>query len=105
LKAHKNEFDYKARHPRFLEYVEQAGEAYAPELVYYLDQFARAIGVERAYDYGNQWSDLSMPPKTTTVILPSRERGSVVYPEPSLQFVEEMKKARPLDELKAGGLI
>lgn len=54
LKAHKNEFDYKARHPRFLEYVGQTGEADASELVYYLDQIDRAIGVERAHDYGNQ---------------------------------------------------
>ncbi len=54
LKAHKNEFDYEARHPRFLEYVEETGEADAPELVHFLDQFARAIGVERAYDYGSQ---------------------------------------------------
>ena len=53
----------------------------------------------------NQRGDLSMPPKTSTVILPSREWGSVVYPEPSPQFVEEVKKARPLDELKAEGLI
>jgi hypothetical protein len=168
LNAHKNEFDYENRHPRFLEYVEETGEADAPELVHYLDHFARAIGVERAYDYGNQrmawlcnlftnwmgddgflwkmsgderafnmigditiiegkvskkyvddnktcididaWAknqrgDLSMPPRTSTVILPSREWGSVVYPEPSPQLIEEVKKAKPLDELKAEGLI
>jgi hypothetical protein len=168
LKAHKNEFDYEARHPRFLEYVEETGEADAPELVHFLDQFARTIGVERAYDYGsqrmawlcnlftnwigddgflwkmsgderafnmmgdvttlegkvaskyvsgknycvdieawakNQRGDLSMPPRTSTVILPSREQGPVVYPEPSPQLVEEVKKARPLEELKAEGLI
>jgi acyl dehydratase len=168
LKAHKNEFDYEGRHPRFLEHVEETGEADAPELVHYLDHFARAIGVERAYDYGNQrmawlcnlftnwmgddgflwkmsgderafnmmgdttilagrvtkkyldgnrgcvdieaWAnnqrgDLSMPPSTSTVILPSRERGSVIYPNPSMELVEEVKKARPLKELKAEGLI
>lgn len=168
LKAHKNEFDYERRHPKFLEYVEETGEADAPELVHYLDQFARAIGVERAYDYGsqrmswlcnlftnwmgddgflwkmsgderafnmmgdttviegkvvkkyfqdkkacvdieawakNQRGDISMPPRISTVILPSRQQGPVVYPEPSPGLVEEVKKARPLEELKAEGLI
>jgi len=168
LKAHKNEFDYEGRHPRFLEYVEETGEADAPELVHYLDQFARAIGAERAYDYGNQriswlcnlftnwigddgflwkmsgderafnmvgdttvlkgkvvkkyikgkkccvdieaWAknqrgEVSMPPNISTVVLPSREHGPVVYPEPSPQLVDEVKKARPLNELKAEGLI
>lgn len=168
LKAHKIEFNYETRHPRFLEYVEETGEADAPELVHYLDQFARAIGVERAYDYGNQrmswlcnlftnwigddgflwkmsgderafnmmgdttvlegrvvkkytdgkkccvdieaWAknqlgEYTMPPNVSTVILPSRENGPVVYPEPSPQLVDEVKKARTLDELKAEGLI
>jgi hypothetical protein len=136
--------------------------------VHYLDQFARAIGVERAYDYGNQrmswmcnlftnwmgddgflwkmsgderafnmmgdttvlegkvvkkyvegkkycvdiesWAknqrgDNSMPPNVSTVILPSREGGPVVYPEPSAQLADEVKKARPLNELKTEGLI
>jgi hypothetical protein len=168
LKAHKNEFDYEARHPRFLEYVEETGEADAPELVHFLDQFARAIGVERAYDYGsqrmawlcnlftnwmgddaflwkmngderafnmmgdvtilegrvikkhvvngrhcvdieawarNQRDENTMPPRISTVILPSRKAGPVVYPEPSPQLVDEVNRARPLEELKAQGLI
>lgn len=168
LKAHKNEFDYERRHIKFLEYVEETGEADAPELVHYLDQFARAIGVERAYDYGNQrmawlcnlftnwvgddgflwkmsgderafnmmgdttiiegkvvkkyidgnkfcvdieaWAKnqndtVSMPPRVSTVILPSRNSGAAIYPEPSQKLVEEVKNARPLDELIAGGLI
>ncbi len=168
LKAHKNEFDYEARHPRFLEYVAETGEADAPELVHFLDQFARAIGVERAYDYGtqrmawlcnlftnwmgddgflwkmsgderafnmmgditvlegkvakkyidggrhcvdveawarNQRDEKTMPPRMSTVILPSREAGPVVYPEPPAQLVEEVKRARPLDELRGAGLI
>jgi acyl dehydratase len=168
LKAHRNEFDYEARHPRFLEYVEETGEADAPELVHFLDQFARTIGVERAYDYGsqrmawlcnlftnwigddgflwkmsgderafnmmgdvtvlegkvvkkyihdvrhfvdveawakNQRDEKTMPPRISTVILPSREAGPVVYPEPSPQLIEEVKRARPLEELKAQGLI
>ncbi len=168
LKAHKNEFDYEARHPSFLEHVEETGEDDAPELVHYLDQFARAIGVERAYDYGNQrmswlcnlftnwmgddgflwkmsgderafnmmgdttilegkivkkytegkkycvdieaWAknqrdEVSMPPKISTVILPSHEKGPAVYPDPSPQLVDEVKRARPLNELKAEGLI
>ena len=168
LKAHKNEFDYEARHPKFLEYVEETGEADAPELVHYLDQFARVIGVERAYDYGsqriawlcnlftnwmgddgflwkmcgderafnmigdttiiegrvikkyidnrkscvdieawakNQKGDVTMPPRISTVILPSHSTGPVFYPEPPRQLVEEVKKARPLEELRAEGLI
>ncbi len=168
LKAHKNEFDYEARHPSFLEYVAETGEADAPELVHYLDQFARAIGVERAYDYGNQrmswlcnlftnwmgddgflwkmsgderafnmmgdttvlegrvvkkyvaenkycvdieaWAknqlgEVTMPPNTSTVILPYRENGPVIYPEPSSQLVDEVKRAKPLNELRAEGLI
>ncbi|UCD09924.1 MAG: hypothetical protein JSU79_04580, partial [Dehalococcoidales bacterium] len=153
---------------RFLEYVGETGEEDAPELVHYLDQFARAIGVERAYDYGNQrmswlcnlftnwmgddgflykmsgderafnmmgdttilegkvvkkfvegticfvdieaWAknqigEVTMPPNISTVILPSRDNGPVVYPEPSPQLIEEVKRARPLDELRAEGLI
>ena len=168
LKAHKNEFNYEARHPSFLEHVAETGEDDAPELVHYLDQFARAIGVERAYDYGNQrmswmcnlltnwigddgflwkmsgderafnmmgdvtilegrvvkkyiegnrhcvdiesWAknqrgDTTMPPNSSTVILPSRKIGMVVYPEPDPKLVEEVRQARPLNELRAEGLI
>jgi hypothetical protein len=168
FKAHKSEFDYERRHMKFLEYVEETGEADAPELVHYLDQFAKAIGVERAYDYGSQrmawlcnlftnwmgddgflwkmsgderafnmvgdttiiegkvvkkyildkkacvdieaWAKnqnglISMPPNISTVILPSREQGPVTYPKPSSQLIEEVKKARPLKELIAEGLI
>ncbi len=168
LKAHKNEFDYEARHTKFLEYIEETGEADAPELVHYLDQFAKAIGVERAYDYGNQrmawlcnlftnwmgddgflwkmsgderafnmmgdttviegkvvkkyiegdkfcvdieaWAKnqngaLSMPPRVSTVILPSHEAGAVKYPDPPKQLVEEVQRARPLETLIAEGLI
>jgi hypothetical protein len=53
----------------------------------------------------NQKGENSMPPNVSTVILPSRENGPVVYPEPSSQLIEEVKKARPLNELKAEGLI
>ena len=168
LKAHKIEFNYESRHPNFLEHVEETGEDDVPELVHYLDQFARAIGVERAYDYGNQrmswmcnlftnwmgddgflwrmsgderafnmmgdttilegkvvnkfiednkycvdiesWAknqlgDTTMPANVSTVILPSRESGPVVYPDPDPQLVEEVRKARPLNEMRAGGLI
>lgn len=168
LKAHKNEFDYEARHPSFLENVEETGEADAPELVHYLDHFARAIGVERAYDYGNQrmswlcnlftnwmgddgflykmsgderafnmmgdttilegkvvrkysdgnqyfvdveaWAknqtgEITMPPNISTIILPSHDNGPVAYPKPSSQLTNEVKRARPLGELRAEGLI
>ncbi len=168
LKAHKIEFNYESRHPDFLEHVEETGEDDVPELVHYLDQFARAIGVERAYDYGNQrmswmcnlftnwmgddgflwrmsgderafnmmgdttilegkvvkkyiendkfcvdiesWAknqlgEITMPANVSTVILPSRDNGPVVYPDPDPQLVEEVKKARPLNEMRAESLI
>jgi len=47
----------------------------------------------------NQRGENSMPPNISTVILPSRENGPVVYTEPITQLVEEVKKARPLNEL------
>ena len=47
----------------------------------------------------NQRGENSMPPNISTVILPSRENGPVVYPEPITQLVEEVKKARPLNIL------
>jgi len=168
LKAHKIEFNYEARHPGVLEHVEETGEDDVPELVHYLDQFARAIGVERAYDYGNQrmswmcnlftnwigdegflwkmsgderafnmmgditilegkvvkkynkgsgycidiesWAknqrgETTMPSNISTVLLPSRENGPVIFPEPDPQLVDEVQRARPLNELKAEGLI
>ena len=167
-RAHKVEFEYEMRHPKALEYVEETGEADVPELVHILDQFARGIGVERAYDYGcqrmtwlgqlftnwmgddgfqwkmhgdlrvfnqiddltifegevtntyidggkccvdivakaeNQRGEISMAPHTSTIILPSREHGPTVYPDPSPELVEEVKRARPLDELIGEGLI
>ncbi|MFQ5826093.1 MAG: MaoC family dehydratase N-terminal domain-containing protein [Dehalococcoidia bacterium] len=168
FRAHKIEFEYERRHPRVLEYVEETGEADVPELVHFLDQFARGIGVERAYDYGNQrmswlcnlftnwmgddgflwkmsgderifnqmgditifegkvtkkykeqgkccvdieaWAknqrgEWSIPSRTSTVILPSREYGPVVYPDPSPELMEEVKRARPLDEMIREGAI
>ncbi|MFC2006488.1 hypothetical protein ACFLVG_06035, partial [Chloroflexota bacterium] len=153
---------------KVLEYVEETGEADVPELVHIFDQFARTIGVERAYDYGsqrmcwlcnlftnwmgddgflwkmsgdervfnqvgdttifegkvtkkyieegkccvdieawaeNQRGEWSIPPHTSTVILPSREHGPVVYPKPAPELVEEVKKARPLDDMIKEGLI
>lgn len=54
FKAHKREMDYEKRHPKALEYVKETNEADVPELVHILDQFARNIGIEYAYDYGNQ---------------------------------------------------
>ena len=53
----KIQYDFEERHPRTLEYVETE-EADTPgdipELVHILNKFAQKIGVERAYDYGNQ---------------------------------------------------
>ncbi|MFC1966721.1 MaoC family dehydratase N-terminal domain-containing protein [Chloroflexota bacterium] len=168
FRAHKLEMEYEARHPKVLEYVEETGEADVPELVHIFDHFARGIGVEKAYDYGNQrmswlcnlltnwmgddgflwkmsgnlrvfnqigdltifegevtkkyiedgkccvdveaWAknqrgEWSMPPHTSTVILPSKEHGPVVYPDPSPEMVEEVKKARPLYDMIKEGLI
>lgn len=168
FRAHKIEFEFEKRHPRALEYVEELGEADVPELVHIIDAFARAIGVERAYDYGsqrmswlcqfftnwmgddgflwkmsgdervfnqmgditifegkvtkkyieegkycldieawakNQRDEYSMIPRSATVILPSKKHGPVVYPNPSPKLVEEVTKARPLDELMREGLI
>ncbi len=45
----------------------------------------------------NQQGEISMAPYSSTVILPSREHGPIVYPDPSPELVEEIKKARPLD--------
>ena len=53
----------------------------------------------------NQRDVYSMPPRISTVILPSRERGPVVYPEPAPELIEDVRKARPLDELIRDGLI
>jgi hypothetical protein len=53
----------------------------------------------------NQRDEWSMPPRVSTVILPSREHGPAVHPQPSPQLVEEVKKARPLDEMIKEGLI
>lgn len=166
--AHKSQYLWEARHPRGLEYVPETGDRDVPELVHIFDSFARAIGVERAYDYGSQrmtwlcqyftnwmgddgflwkmsgdlrafnqigdittfegkvvdkyvdegkccvdieaWAKnqrgaLSMPPLKSTVILPSREHGPVVYPNPPMELVKEVSQARPLDELIAEGLI
>jgi acyl dehydratase len=166
--AHKMQYQWEARHPRGLEYVPETGERDIPELVHIFDHFARAIGVERAYDYGNQrmswlcqyftnwmgddgflWKmngDLrafnqmgdittfngkivkkyidgdkfcvdievwatnqrgaqSMPPNFSTIILPSKEYGPVTYPDPSQKLVQEVSKARPLQDLIKDGLI
>ena len=53
----------------------------------------------------NQRDEWSMPPRTSTVILPSREYGPVVYPNPAPKLVEEVKRARPLEEMLSEGII
>jgi len=168
FRAHKLEFEFERRHPKTLEYVEEMDEADIPELVHIFDEYARAIGVERAYDYGcqrmswlcqlftnwmgddgflwkmsgdervfnqigdittfegkvtkkyieddkycvdieawakNQRDEWSMPPHTSTVILPSKEKRLVSFPNPTLETIEAVKNARPLDELIKQGLI
>ena len=53
----------------------------------------------------NQRDEISMPPQLSMVMLPSRQYGPVVYHNPAPQLVEEVKKARPLDDLIKDGLI
>jgi len=53
----------------------------------------------------NQRDEWSMRPNPATVILPSRKYGPVVYPNPSPKLMEEIKRARPLEEMIAEGLI
>ncbi len=53
----------------------------------------------------NQRDEWSMPPHISTVILPSKEHGPVKYPDPAPELVEEVKRARPLDDLIREGLI
>ena len=166
--AHKRQMLWEARHLRGLAYVPETGELDVPELVHIFDEFARAIGVERAYDYGNQrmswlcqyftnwmgddgflwkmsgdlrafnqmgdittfngkvinkyvvdgkycvdieaWAHnqrgvISMPPHVSTIILPSKEFGPVVYPNPTSEFIKEVSQAKPLDELVADGTL
>lgn len=168
FKAHKLEMEYEKKHPKALEYVKETNEADVPELVHILDQFARNIGVEYAYDYGNQrmswlfnlftnwmgddafiwkmsgdervfnqmgdvtvfegkvvkkyidngkccvdieaWAknqkdEWSMPPHTSTLILPSKEHGVVEYPDIPSQYIEEVKKARPLEDMIRDGIL
>ena len=53
----------------------------------------------------NQRDEWSMPLHISTVILPSKEHGPVVYPEAPAKLVEEAKNARTLAEMKASGLL
>ena len=53
----------------------------------------------------NQRGAISMPPHVSTVLLPSRENGPVVYPNPSPKLMQEVSRARPLDDLIREGLI
>ena len=53
----------------------------------------------------NQKDEWSMPPGLSTVILPSRRHGPVVYPDPPASLVEDVKIARPLEEMIREGLI
>lgn len=168
FKAHKLQYDYELRHPKVLEYVESLGEADVPELVHIFDEFAKTIGIERAYDYGsqrmtwygqlftnwmgddgflyklsgdlrafnlvgdvtffegkvtnkyiqgdsycvdieawakNQRGENSIPPHMNTVILPSRENGQVVYPNPTSEILQMVENAKPLAELIKAGVL
>ena len=53
----------------------------------------------------NQRNEWSMPPHISTIILPSKEHGPAVFPEPPAPILEDVKKAQPLQEMIAKGLI
>ncbi|MCP4755018.1 MAG: hypothetical protein GY866_29420 [Proteobacteria bacterium] len=53
----------------------------------------------------NQRDEWSMTPHVSTVVLPSKEFGPVVYPQASTLLEQETKNARPLDDLIREGLI
>ena len=53
----------------------------------------------------NQRGQWSITPHVSTVILPSKEKGVIKYPEPCSSLEEEIKHARNLDELLMEGLI
>jgi len=47
----------------------------------------------------NQRGEVSMAPHVSTVILPSKEHGPVIYPDPSAERVKWVKEAKPLDQI------
>jgi acyl dehydratase len=53
----------------------------------------------------NQRDQWSITPHISTVILPSKEYGPVVYPGTAPEIKEEVKRARPLSDLIKEGLI
>jgi len=53
----------------------------------------------------NQRDVWTMPIRTATVILPSKEAGPAVYPNPSPKLMKEVSQARPLYEMIENGLI
>jgi acyl dehydratase len=53
----------------------------------------------------NQRDQWSVTPHISTVILPSKEFGPVVYPEPSARLYDEVNRARPLDDLIREGIL
>jgi len=53
----------------------------------------------------NQRDEWSMAKHISTVILPSKEHGAAKHPDPSPELLEEVKQARPLEQLIKEGLI
>lgn len=47
----------------------------------------------------NQREQWSITPHTSTVILPSKEYGAVIYPEPPSDIAQMVTRARPLDDM------
>jgi acyl dehydratase len=50
----------------------------------------------------NQREEPSMAPTVSTVILPSKTHGSVIYPEPPSERTKWVRKAKPLEEILGG---
>ena len=69
----------------------------------YIDEGKCCVNIEAwAKNQRNEWS---IPPHGSTVILPSKQYGPVVYPSPPAKLVDEVTKARPLDEMIKEGII
>ncbi len=53
----------------------------------------------------NQRDEWSIPARISTVVLPSREHGPAVLPDPAPSLIGDVKRARPLDDMIKEGVI
>lgn len=47
----------------------------------------------------NQRGEISMAPQVSTALLPSKEHGPVIYPDPPAERIKWVKEARPLEQI------